>query len=226
MNAKYEEKYIKANRTFPVGNTIWLVLLVIVQIIAVVFAVVYEPKPQDRIRSYSVTVEPRENGSLDIEYVFVWEALDETEPLTWIEIGMANGSYSVYPDSVSGNISSYVKEMEGDYTALRLNLDCSYMGGDVLVFSFKINQKSMLCRDGSGYFYEFIPGWFNTTPVDSYEFRWKNDENLRGANTQIEGDYYIWDGSFECGGYEEMYVWYSPDAFKGCNTVDYKPFDD
>lgn len=226
VNAKYEEKYIKANRTFPVKNTVLLVVLVIVQIAAIVFAAVYQPKPQDRIRSYSVTVEPQENGSLDVEYHFVWEALDETEPLTWIEIGMANGNYSVYPDSVSDTISSYIKEVDGDYTALRLDLDRAYMGGDVLTFSFKINQRSMLCRDGSGYFYEFIPGWFNTTPVDSFQFRWKNDGSLGAENAKIEGEYFVWRGSFECGGYEKMFVRYSPDAFKGCHIVEYEPFDD
>lgn len=226
VNAKYEEKYIKANRTFPVGNTIWLVVLVIVQIIAIVFAVVYEPKPQDRIHSYCISVEPREDGSLDIEYAFAWEALDETEPLTWIDIGMANANFTVYPDSVSSNVSSYRKEVEGDYVALRLDLDRAYVGGDMLLLTFKINQKSMLCRDGSGYFYEFIPGWFNATPVDSYEFRWKTGGSLEAENAITEGDYYIWNGSFECGGYEKMFVRYSPDVFTGCNIVDYQPFND
>ena len=45
VNAKYEEKYLKANRTFPVGRTVVLVILVVLQVLAVVFAVFYTPEP-------------------------------------------------------------------------------------------------------------------------------------------------------------------------------------
>lgn len=227
VNAVYDGKYVKENRTFPTGNTVLLVVLVIAQILLAVFAVVYDPKPQDEIHRYNVTVEPMEDGSLDIEYFFVWEALDTSEELTWIEIGMANENYAVYPDSLSSTIRGYSKWVDEDYVTLRLDLDRAYTGGETLAFSFKINQENMLCVDGNGFFFEFVPGWFNSTPVEKYDFRWRITDNSTGAeNAVTEGEYYTWSGSLECGGYEKLLVRYTPDAFIGCDIAEYSPFDD
>ena len=88
VNAKYDEAYTKANRTFPISKTILLVVILMVQIGIIVAAFRFEPKPQDIIRQYDVTVEACEDGSLDISYHFVWQAVDTSEELTWIEIGM------------------------------------------------------------------------------------------------------------------------------------------
>ena len=82
---KYEEKYIKANRTFPTANTVLLVIVVCIQIGLILLAIFYQPTPQDLIHEYQVTVDPLEDGSLDIEYRFVWEALDTSEELTWVQ---------------------------------------------------------------------------------------------------------------------------------------------
>lgn len=226
VNAVYDEQYVKQNRTFPTGNTVLLVALVIIQILAIVLAAVYVPKPQDLIRQYGVTVEPLEDGSLDITYDFVWEALDTSEALTWVEIGMANPDYTVYSDFLSANIRSFYQQVDGDYTTLRLDFAGSYIGGDVLEFSFKINQRNMLCQDVGGYFYEFVPGWFNATPVEKYDFRWLVGESTGAKDAAAAGDYYAWTGSLECGGYRKLFVRYGEDAFTGCPTADYASFDD
>ena len=51
VNSKYEEAYTKANRTFPVGNTVLLAVIIAVQIGLIVFGICYQPKPQDVIRT-------------------------------------------------------------------------------------------------------------------------------------------------------------------------------
>ena len=112
---KYEDKYIKSNRTFPVGNTVLLILAITAQILILVLGFNYQPVPKDLIHQYDVTVEPLADGSLDITYHLVWEALDTSEELTWVEIGMANENYMVYPDSVSSNIASYNEYAENGY---------------------------------------------------------------------------------------------------------------
>lgn len=227
VNAKYEEKYIKANRTFPAGKTILMAIVLAVQIGIIVFACCFQPKPQDIIREYGVTVEPRQDGSLDIRYSFVWEAVDTSEELTWIEIGMANENYTVYPESVSSAISQSTQENYDGEVYLRLDLNRAYTAGEVLEFSFKINQKNMLCQDGSGYFYEFVPGWFNSTPVEHYTFRWADNGQIRFVNGgQRQGGYYTWSGSMECGDYVLMGVRYEPNCFAGCATTSYRAFND
>ena len=212
VNAKYEEKYIKANRTFPTGATVWLVLILAAQIALIIFGFTFQPKPLDRIRQYNVTVEPQADGSLDIEYRLVWQALDETAELTWVEIGMANPNFTVYPESVSANVASFEKYTDEDYVSLRLDFTKAYSGGDVVEFSFKVNQKDMLCQNGTDYFYEFVPCWFNAIQVERYEFRWAGDR--------------VWQGSLDYGEYCRMYVQYGPDDFDGCRVVKYVPFDD
>jgi len=227
INAKYEETYIKENRVFPVGKTILLAVILLIQIGIIIAAFRFEPKPQDIIRQYDVTVEPREDGSLDILYHFVWEAVDAFEELTWIEIGMPNSNYSVYPESVSSTIRQYTKEDYDGEVYLILDLNRAYSGGEVLQFSFKINQKNMLCKDSNGYFYEFVPGWFNSTPVQSFTFRWAADERIRSvSDAKRRNGYYTWNGSLDCGDYALMSVRYEQDSFTGCSTIPYRPFDD
>lgn len=215
VNAKYEEKYIRSKRTFPKGYTVLLAIIVAVQIGLIVFGICYQPKPQDVIRQYDVTVQPLDDGSLDIEYHFVWEALDASEELTWVEIGMANKNFSVYSDSVSSNISTYSKYTDEDYVSLRLDFRKAYIGGDIIEFSFKINQKDMLCVNEEGYFYEFVPGWFNAIQVEQFVFTWLLDGSRDYAQR----------GSLGYGEYKKMTVQYGKDDFAGCQTVTYEAFD-
>ena len=112
--AKYTEEEIRSNRTFPTANTILLVIILAVQIGLIILGVLFESKPLDVIRQYNVTVQPLSDGSLDIEYHLMWEALDTSEELTWVEIGMANENFSVYPNSVSSNIGTYSKYTDDD----------------------------------------------------------------------------------------------------------------
>ena len=228
VKATYDEAYVKENRTFPVGKTILLGVLLIVQIVMITVAFCFDPKPQDIIREYDVTVVTKADGSLDIQYRFLWEAMDTSEDLTWIEIGMANENFTVYDDSVSDTIRKYSKSSDDEGIYLTLDLDRAYRGGELLEFSFTVNQKKMLCKDDEGYFFEFVPGWFNSTPVDRYDFRWLKDGKIRSAEgAQSKGnDYYQWSGSLECGGYLTMKVRYGQSGFIGCDTVSYREFDD
>lgn len=215
-NAKYTEEEIRSNRTFPTKYTVILVFIVAIQIGLILLSIYYQPKPQDVIHQYNVTVDPQEDGSLDIEYHLVWEALDTSEVLTWVEIGMANENFSVYPDSVTSNINIYSKNTDGDYVSLRLDFNKAYIGGDVIEFSFKVNQKDMLCKNETGYFYEFVPGWFNAVQVKEYQFLWLMD----GSKD------YVQRGSLDYGEYSKITVQYGMNAFAGCQTVKYDPFDD
>ena len=176
------------------------------------------------IKEYEITVEPCENGTLDITYSFVWQALDTSEDLTWVEIGMANEHFVA--KTVSNTISAVEKYTDGDYVSLQIDFKRAYQGGETLEFSFTVNQSAMLCKDGDGYFYEFVPGWFNATPVEHYTFRWKDADGLITSNAQREkGGYLIWEGVMDCGTYVLMNVGYDAAAFDGAATVSYTPFD-
>lgn len=53
-----------------------------------------EDGDMDYIRSYVVTVDPREDGSADITYDIDWQVIDgdKTDYLSWVKIGLANSS--------------------------------------------------------------------------------------------------------------------------------------
>ncbi len=227
INEVFDEKSIKSKRTFPTGKAIAMVVIILFQVLILLWAFSFEPKPQDEILSYDVTVIPRDDGSLDIQYSFVWKALDPTEDLTWVEIGMANEHYTVDPVSLSPTITNYTQVNYDGEVYLELDLDHAYSAGDVVEFSFRVNQRNMLCKDDSGYFYEFVPCWFNATPIERYTFRWENSDSITGTNDgQNRGLYYAWSGSLDCGEYAMMRVHYDKNSFDGCRTVSYRPFDD
>lgn len=221
----YSAGAIKSRRKFPVKNTVVIAFCVVAQMVLIFLAVTAKAEPQDVIEKYNVTVETLEDGSLDIEYSFLWKAIDTTEELTWVEIGMPNAMFTVYDDSVSGNIKEYSGIYDDGYTAVRLDFQRGYKGGENIQFSFKVNQEYMLCQDLDSYFYELVPCWFNSTPVENYEFKWKKtDACIEADGAKLKNGYYTWSGSFDCGEYEIMQVSYDLNTFKDVEVVEYESF--
>ncbi len=221
----YSEEVIKRKRTFPTLGTVGLYAALVAQIVLILFAVLYTPTPQDRIEQYELTATPNADGTLDLEYRFVWTALDQSEDLTWIEIGMPNKHFDFL--EASPNITSYEKYVDEDYVSARLYLDRPYKGGETLTLSFRVRQRDMLCHDDTGaYFYELVPGWFNATPVEHYRFTWKGAISPSATNApSIENGASVWEGSMPCGSYVSMQVQYPADAFYAVSTVKYEQFD-
>ena len=225
---EFSREDIRKKRKFPAGYVALLILCIAAQSFLCLLAIFYDPQPQDVITNYCITVEPLEDGTLDITYDIEWHALDADEPLSWIEIGIPNDKFSFYKDETSSNISRLARDYndEGGVWAV-LYLDREYRGGEVLDLHFKINQKQMLCKDGDVYFYEFVPGWFNSTPVEYYEFKWTLSPDVKSHNGMTEkGGYAVWSGEMPCGTYELMRVKYSEGSFDGSKSVKYEKFDD
>ena len=226
-NDPYSKENVKKKRKFPTCNSILVGLCITLQVLFIIVAVIFQPKPKDVIKEYGLTVTPMEDGSLEMEYRFVWTALDTEEPLTWIEIGIANPGYTYDHNRVSDNIKRINAVEDEDYVGIRLDLDRAYQGGETLEFFFTIRQYDMLCRDQDGYFYELVPGWFNATPVEHYTFRWAATKDVASTNSNTKtGSYYVWEGDMDCGTYVKMDVHYRGTAFAGSPTVEYEPFDD
>ena len=150
------------------------------------------------------------------------------EPLTWVAIGLANGTWTYYPDACSDNIATITEYDDGEYVYADITFKQAVPVGEVVDFTFRINQENMLCRDASGrYFYEFVPCWFNRIDVEKYRFSWYvgGEKVYSNADSTADGRL-IWEGEMPRGTYVPMQVSYSPDAFAGVNTVNYQPFND
>ena len=223
----YTKERIRKLRTFPTGKLILLVCLITVQVLlAVLIFVIPTPAPQDTINEYTVTVTPRTDGSLDIEYRIVWTPLDPSEPLTWVDVGAANPVFSIYKNSLSGTIRSAVRNEYDGYVSVQIDLNRPYAAGETLTFSFRINQQAILSESDTGYFHYFIPGWFNEIPVEHYEFRWLDSDAITVTNADAKRNgYYVWEGSLECGDFVPLKVEYDSTAFPSVNSVHFDDID-
>lgn len=225
---EFAPETIRKKRTLPVKDMVILSVLLILQVLLILIMVTYTPKPQDTIRRYEVIVEPLENGTLDVRYDITWTALDETQPLTWVEIGMPVRNYSIYRESISDTIIRSEPYQDEDYYSHRFYLKDSYKGGETVQFSFTINVPNLLMSRKGDYIYEFVPSWFNEIPVEEFIFKWKLSGHVLSHNaTSTEDGYAVWRGKLDCGGYVNMAVRYEHAAFNPViPPVPYKTFDD
>ena len=62
----------------------------------------------DTIHSYTVTVEPRADGTADITYDFDWEVIggQPDEPLSWVQIGLPNDRVDEFVNLTPETVSS------------------------------------------------------------------------------------------------------------------------
>lgn len=224
----FTKETVKEKRIFPRRNTFLLAICISAQLLFAIVAILYTPEPQDIINDYRITVNAREDSTLDIEYYLKWTPLDESEPLTWVQIGMANNAYSVDNSSLSPSISYYEQYADEEgYVFLDLYLDREYSAGETLELSFTVNQSDMITQFGNEYIYDFIPCWFNTSQVEHYLFRWKNSDFITVCKAdRREGDYWIWEGALDYGEYVHMDVTYDPNAFPTASPVHYEPNND
>lgn len=224
----FSEKEVYLKRRLPVKNIIFLIILVFIQVGLILLAFnLPDASPKDIINDYKIIVEPKTDGTLDLDYSFNWTAVDSFEELRWVEIGMPNENYTVDESSLSDNINGFEKYSYNGKVTLRLFFEESYIDGETFDFGFTVNQKSMLCRNDGGYFYEFVPSWFNSVPVKSFCISWKNSENIKYAEYDYLKDGYInLSGELPCGEYIKINVSYN-DAFfdEAAAVTAYTPFD-
>lgn len=167
-------------------------------------------KDLDRINKYYITVDPRNDGSLDMTYYLEWEVLDsESEgPVSWVKIGVPNSDIDLVK-AISNNIQSikYYKD-GGDY--IRIDFKKSYYEGEIISFNFSFHQSYMYDIDGELAKYKFTPGWFNDIEVKEAMVFWKSTDVFSANSKKINEDgYYTWKDSLRKGSKMKIDVSYS-----------------
>ena len=157
--------------------------------------------PLDEIEKYIVTVDMRQDGTMDIKYDITWRVLNDTQegPLTWVKIGIPN-RYADSMKALSLNISN-VEYLDDGGSCVRADLDRAYHTGEVVSFSFSIHQSNMYTLDGDNKTcsYFFVPGWFDEIAVDSLKVRWKQDNVASSNATGSQDGYLTWESSLAPG---------------------------
>jgi hypothetical protein len=172
--------------------------------------------PLDEIKSYTVTVDPRGDGTLDISYHIDWHVLDSTSegPLSWVKIGIPNShADSITPLSDTIERIGYLDD-NGSY--VRIDFSREYKAGETVSFDFSLHQSCMYRLDGTDNVcsYSFVPGWFDDIAVDSLIIRWNKTNVLYSDSTGTEGDYLIWSAALMPGSRSVAIVRYNGGVFK------------
>lgn len=159
----------------------------------------------DRINAYTVTVDPRADGSADITYDINWEVIggSSEDPLSWVKIGLANDRVDEFENLTPDTVSSVRVLTEGDNTFARITFVRRYYAPDYAAqvgqesavhFSFRVHQSHLytLSEDGTAS-YNFTPGWFDDLCVEQLTIRWKAADGMTADTETTEDGYYVWD---------------------------------
>lgn len=167
----------------------------------------------DRILEYKITVNPRDDGTLDMNYYIKWMVLDSTSegPLEWVKIGVPNK----YVDEIEAKSAAiediYYYPDGGAY--IRIDLNRKYRAGEIVILNFSFHQSRIYTVDDTYVYYQFVPGWFDEIKVDMLQVLWKAD-NVYGQNSKSQvGDYYYWQCSLDYGERTSIELQYNQSAF-------------
>ena len=139
----------------------------------------------DRIRSYTVTVDPRADGSADITYDIDWEVIGGSaeEPLSWVRIGLANGEVDSFENLTPETVSGVRYSGDGGGSFARVTFKKRYYPPDYAAasgqesrvqFAFRVHQSQLYTRNEDGTAsYVFTPGWFSDLSIDEMTVRWR-----------------------------------------------------
>ena len=108
----------------------------------------------DRIRSYTVTVDPRADGSADITYDIDWEVIGGSaeEPLSWVRIGLANGEVDSFENLTPETVSGVRYSGDGGGSFARVTFKKRYYPPDYAAasgqesrvqFAFRVHQSQL-----------------------------------------------------------------------------------
>ena len=147
----------------------------------------------DYIQRYDVTVTPNvDDGSLRIQMDFQWEVLEQG-PVTWLEIGIPNGSIRDV-EALTDNIDS----LDFDNSFMYVYFDRGYDDGEVIEFSYAWTQEYMytLGEDFS-VTYDYTPGWFDGAKIGEMTLTWHTPDTLDPAGISASAQQDKWSGSLD-----------------------------
>ena len=171
-------------------------------------------KDIDRINKYYITVEPRNDATLDITYDIEWEILDKNETyLDVVKIGVANEHY----DSVRV-LTSNIAKIEKDKTNPAILLVYFRNPDDgvrKIDFKFSIHQKNICTVDNDIVRYSYTPGWFDEIEVKDIKVLWnaKGVQTADSSETNSDG-YYVWSDKLKKGERLSVNLTYPESNFK------------
>ncbi len=176
----------------------------------------FAKEPLDEIQQYNLTVDMRNDGTMDIKYHIEWKVLDDKSegPLSWVKIGIPNK----HVDEIaahSDNISKIKYYPEGKNHYVRVDFDRKYKAGETVRFDFSIHQSYMYTIDKEDHLlrYSFTPGWFDEIEVKNVTIKWNSFNVIKTNASEKNDDYLFWNATLSFGEKINASVSYNLDAF-------------
>ena len=169
----------------------------------------------DLIELYEIKVDPRRDGTLDMEYHFIWKVLDDKSegPMSWVRIGVANYYVSEFK-ALSDNIVS-MEYSSDDGSHIEIHFNKSYYENDICDFRFSFHQSRIYTLKNGKCQYQFLNGYFDEIRVEKYVIRW-NSANVEYTNIDTrDGEYIYFESPLSYGERVNIEVSYPMDVFEG-----------
>ena len=199
-----------------------IIMSFIIVISAILLAVkVRAANPVDEITDYTVVVDVREDGTLDISYDFTWHVVeDDGEALTYVDFGIPNE----HVDEIKSRSRESIDKIEftddyhnSDGAYVKILLKDEYYEGDYIHIAFSIHQSYMyrILDDEQQLQYNFTPGWFDEMKIQKLTIKWNADQVEEVSDDyDMEGSYYVWTKSdLDEGERYPITIYYDRDAY-------------
>lgn len=135
-----------------------------------------------RILDYKVSLTPRSDGDVDIQYYQKWLVTGGFIP--WITVGTPNDNFTIV--GYGGAVSQINSASQGGWSGVRLDLDKAYREGQVFEVSFEIIERGLFHADQEDYRLDFTPGWYDRSPTDTLSINVKLFAKLETVKARPE----------------------------------------
>ena len=195
-----------------------LLCLAIIVICSFSFISAAASKPLEEILYYEITVDPRAEGTLDMNYKIKWKVLDSSSegPLEWIKVGAPNS----HVDNIVGltnNIDEIRYYEESGKKYIRIDLDRKYSTGEILDIEYSFHQTHMYVVEEEQHLlrYSFTPGWLTDIEVKELKILWNASNVMEASTSEITPNgYYVWNSSLGINEKFNITVKYNSDVFE------------
>ena len=172
--------------------------------------------PLDKIHEYTITVDPNDDGTLNMVYYLKWEVLEEGDGgVDFITVGVANR----FVENIKGltnNIDDIYYSSENGAT-IRIDLKKTYHKGDIFEVKFSFRQERIFTLKNNEVQYSFNPGWFEEIQVEKLVVLWDSTNVLKSNADEMLSLYNKWETSLGYGETIEVNLVYDRSNFPNLN---------
>lgn len=168
-----------------------LLMMVFILLSFVLISCEYTFTPLDEIHKYTITVDPNDDGTLNMTYYLKWEVLEEGDGgVDFITVGVAN-RFVKDITGLTNNINDIYYSSD-DGATIRIDFNNTYHEGDIFEVAFSFKQERIFTVVDNEVQYSFNPGWFEEIKVKELVVLWENNNILKSNADEITDKYYIW----------------------------------